>query len=77
MRSGAGGPSGAPDADRLYRRGHAHEHARPPLVRPRSVPAYTSSAVTSAEMLRACQLSGVTVAAQVSVGSLQGGAWSR
>lgn len=56
----------------------ARTRARTPSSRAAAVvPAYTSSAVTSAEMLRACQLSGVTVAAQVSVGSLQEGAWSR
>lgn len=63
MRSGAGGPSGAPDAEAVQTR--ARTRARTPSSRAAAVvPAYTSSAVTSAEMLRACQLSGVTVAAQ-------------
>lgn len=63
MRSGAGGPSGAPDAEALQTR--VRTGTRTPSSRPAAVvPAYTSSAVTSAEMLRACQLSGVTVAAQ-------------
>lgn len=76
MRSGAGGPSGAPDAEAVQTR--ARTGTRTPFSRAAAVvPAYTSSAVTSAEMLRACQLSGVTVAAQVSVGSLLRGAWSR
>lgn len=63
MRSGAGGPSGAPDAEAVQTR--ARTEIRTPSSRAAAVvPAYTSSAVTSAEMLRACQLSGVTVAAQ-------------
>lgn len=63
MRSGAGGPSGAPDAEAVQTR--ARTGIRTPSSRAAAVvPAYTSSAVTSAEMLRACQLSGVTVAAQ-------------
>lgn len=63
MRSGAGGPSGAPDAEAVQTR--ARTGTRTPFSRAAAVvPAYTSSAVTSAEMLRACQLSGVTVAAQ-------------
>lgn len=63
MRSGAGGPSGAPDVEAVQTR--ARTGIRTPSSRAAAVvPAYTSSAVTSAEMLRACQLSGVTVAAQ-------------
>lgn len=53
----------------------ARTRARTPSSRAAAVvPASTSSAVASAEMLRACQLSGVTVAAQVSVGGLSEGA---
>lgn len=65
MRSGVGGPSGAQGADGQGVRTRARTRARTRSSRAAAVvPAYTSRAVSSAEMLRACQLSGVTVAAQ-------------